>query len=135
MMILSDGFEAEAVSNEGTAQPAFAAVPVSVAIGIDQNTRPKFWIRPGCQSRWEAATAFAVEFRGHALAESRVRTCMVVVMTPTIEAALLGQSAPGRWTSGGRFEHAVHLLVRGVVLWTCGAGVLHLYPQLDPPGA
>jgi hypothetical protein len=52
---------------------------------------------------------------------------MIVALAPTFKATLLGDEIQRGRPAGPRFEHTVHLLMRGIVLGAARATVLYAH--------
>ncbi len=83
----------------------------------------------------EATGAGLVKRSWSAHAQRLVRTLVVELMAPALEAALLGGKIDRGRLGGLGFEIAVHALVGAVVLRRGRPAELHLDALLDPPCA
>jgi hypothetical protein len=108
-----DGLESHLVSNKGFPDEALSTSPPDLTVASNPPELPMARItqprlphpsRPG-----------PIDFPGRPLTQSFVRTNLVVIVDPSIDAPLLGPRILGGWLGCLGFEHPMHLLVPAIL--------------------
>ena len=122
--VWSDGFGSEFLIDEGLADEPLAFAPLPAALGIRMEPQPAGRIIPAWWSLGQAAGTGVINRGGRAQTAPFKRPAAIVALAPAFEATLLGGEVQGCRPASARFEHAVHLLMGGVVLRAARSAVL-----------
>ena len=122
--VRSDGSGPELLMDEGLADEPLAFAPLPAALGIRIEPQPADRIFPAWRSLGQAAGTGVINRCGRALTAPLKRPAVIVALAPAFKATLLGGEVQGCRPASARFEHAVHLLMGGVVLRAARSAVL-----------
>ncbi len=125
--------EANGITHEGFSHETFSTPPANLSVGAHSACGPPLGIFPWCQAR--SGRLGPVHLRRHSIGQSGVRTDSVVGIHPAVDPSLLCLGVARRRPRHIALEHAVHLLVRSILLGMARFDELDPNPKRCPPGA
>ena len=126
--------QAKSLPGKGTPHHTFPSTPPHPAAGPHEQGEPA----GGIMQRWGFAVAprvAPIAALRHAPFQRVMRALFVVVATETRKTLRLAAQGGGGRTGGGRFQDAVHLLVRAIILRFRRPAEIGFDPQPPPPDA
>lgn len=121
------------LSVERFADEAAVALPADRTARRDPSLREQAGVDERGKLGLEDTFAAPVEVSGDLHEDRLMRPNIIVLVLPPLEAALLGLEGNG-WRAGGLiFKHAVHLLMRRIVLGMSRTAIHRLDTESQPP--
>jgi hypothetical protein len=90
-------------------------------------------VEGGFQRGWHLARGLGVQVRGRASVQSGMGTLVVVLVSETVEEALLGSEIQSRGVDGFLLESSMHTLVSSVLLRPARHYAMQTNTELEPP--
>ena len=127
-----EGLETNSLAGESAANGASAAEEFDGPFVENFAGEPANWVLFGAGEMGGAGTG-AIEHRWAAAAERLMGAQGIVLLSPAVEAALLGAAVGCRRVGGVGFENAMHLFVAAIVLGFGGTNKFDADAQASPP--